>query len=142
MKTALSTAKSMGLCVVKVDGNDVASFGWLSLKSLCAKKRFDTKRIEKIMLTDDDYYRAILIQDAGNLSGIVHTWSKLMSKIFEEARAIDEGTAWVNTHPINVLFASKVASLTGCESIPTFSEAYEECLKRAGKDLLEKNSKK
>lgn len=84
------------------------------------------------MLTSEDYKQAIRVQDACNLSGVVHSWSKMISKIWEEANAGKKGTEWVNTHPINVMFASKVASLTGCEATESFSEAYAACQDRAG----------
>lgn len=84
------------------------------------------------MLTSEDYKQAIRVQDACNLSGVVHSWSKMISKIWEEAHAGKKGTEWVNTHPINVMFASKIASLTGCETPETFSKAYAACQDRAG----------
>lgn len=80
------------------------------------------------MLTQREYQRAILIQDACNLSGVVHEWSRVMKKIWGEANARDKGTDWVNNHPINVMYASKVASLTGCEIPETFSSSYHACL--------------
>lgn len=83
------------------------------------------------MLTADDYRQAIQAQDACNLSGIVHSWSKMMDKIWEEARALKEGTQWVNRHPINVMFSSKVASLTGSEDFSQFSVAYDICTQRS-----------
>lgn len=79
------------------------------------------------MLTKRDYEDAINVQDACNLSGVVQAWAKVMSKIWDEARAQSAGTQFVNEHPINVMFASKVASLTGCESFTSFASAYERC---------------
>ena len=66
---------------------------------------------------------AILVQDACNLSGVVHSFSAAMTKL----RAVysTQGTDFFNRHPIAVLFASKIASLTGCEHMETFSRAYE-----------------
>ena len=83
------------------------------------------------MLTKKDYNDAILVQDACNLSGIVHSWSQMLQKIWVEAREQDAGTQFVNEHPINVMFASKVASLTGSEDPSQFSVAYEACIERA-----------
>jgi len=83
----------------------------------------------RTMLTKADYKGAILVQDACNLSGIVQSWAKMMEKIWDEARAHGEGTSYVNGHPINVMFASKVASLTGSEESLQFSAAYEACQK-------------
>jgi hypothetical protein len=78
-------------------------------------------------LTKNDYYNAICVQDACNLSGVLTTWAKIMEKINYEARERNEATDWRNSHPINVLFASKVASLTNSEITAKFSEAYGIC---------------
>ena len=68
---------------------------------------------------------ALTVQDACNLSGVVHAWSRIMELLWEEARRTGQGTDFVNNHPICVLFASKVASLTHCESASRFSEAWD-----------------
>jgi hypothetical protein len=78
-------------------------------------------------LTARDYKDAILVQDACNLSGVLYAWARVMDKICDATR--NQGTDAKNTHPINVLFASKVASLTGCESGLNFSHAYDACQK-------------
>jgi len=58
--------------------------------------------------------QAILVQDACNLSGVVHSFNQILSDcLWPEARLWKEGTDWVNTHPISILFANKIASLTG-----------------------------
>lgn len=68
---------------------------------------------------------AIEVQDACNLSGVVHAWSRSMTRLCELLP--DLGTAGRNQHPINVLFSSKVASLTRSEDSDTFSKAYDAC---------------
>jgi len=66
---------------------------------------------------------AILVQDACNLSGVVHGFSRAMTALRE---ALPEaGTDEINRHPISVLYSSKIASLTGSESMGDFSKAYE-----------------
>lgn len=91
------------------------------------------------MLTSNDYARAILVQDACNLSGIVHAWHEVVSKIWEEANVKGKGTDWVNTHPINVLFANKIYSLTHShvddDSLSAFAYAYGICQEKASKDV-------
>ena len=57
------------------------------------------------------YKQAIDIQDACNLSGVVHGYSRMMNKIWEEATMNQKSTDWVNHHPIAVLFAEKCAHL-------------------------------
>ena len=79
------------------------------------------------MLTEQDYRDAILIQDACNLSGIVFAWGRVMKKICAMDDFAGMGTDWKNHHPINVLYASKVASLTGSEQPLGFSHAYQAC---------------
>ena len=68
---------------------------------------------------------AINVQDACNLSGVVHSFSQFMTWSFEEWP--DLGTDARNTHYIAVLFSSKIASLTGSEVGLNFSKAYQEC---------------
>lgn len=75
---------------------------------------------------------AIDVQDACNLSGVVRSFAKITEVLWEEARSLKLGTKFVNEHPISVLFASKIASLTGCEQPMLFSQAYGVC-----KDLSE-----
>ena len=79
------------------------------------------------MLTKSDWKCALDVQNACNLSGIVHAWSRVMPKIWQEAEQTGEGTDFVNEHPINVLYASKVASLTKCDDVNDFIDAYDQC---------------
>lgn len=68
---------------------------------------------------------ALEVQDACNLSGVVHSFSEDIStlrKLFP-----NEGTAFYNRHPVVVMYASKIASLTACEDLTTFADAYEQC---------------
>ncbi len=79
------------------------------------------------MLTQKDWKSAIDVQDACNLSAVVHAWSVLLTKLWKEAEQTGEGTDWVNKHPLCVMYASKVASLTGAEDVMAFCEAYDRC---------------
>ena len=76
-------------------------------------------------LTRRDWQNAIDVQDACNLSGVVHTFSDVISRIWWEANKRGEGTNWVNTHPIVVLYVSKLATLSDSDSCLAFSRAYE-----------------
>jgi hypothetical protein len=69
-------------------------------------------------LTKADWQSAIDVQDACNLSGVVHSLVDILSSIRSEKDF--SGTAYVNRHPIVVLYVNKLASLTG----DNFSEAY------------------
>jgi|SRR5271170_8115607 len=55
------------------------------------------------------------VQDASNLSGVAHSFSKAMDALWAEARLHGHGTAWINQHPIVTLFIDKLASLNGSQ---------------------------
>ena len=57
---------------------------------------------------------AMDVQDACNLRVVVHSFSQSMTDLREVNPG--RGTDFYNAHPVAVLFASKVASLTGCET--------------------------
>ncbi len=68
---------------------------------------------------------ALNVQDACNLSGVVHSFSRTIT----ELRALLEtdgklSTHEVNTHPVCVLFADKIASLTGMQYLGDAHDAY------------------
>lgn len=67
---------------------------------------------------------AIDIQSASNLAGVVHTFVNVLTDLWEISRELNEGTDWVNHHPISVLFASKISSLTNVDT--AFSDAYSQ----------------
>lgn len=70
--------------------------------------------------------KALDVQDACNLSGVVHTFSEVIRELREVARAEGwEGTEAINRHPICLLFSSKIASLTYSDSGEEFGKAYE-----------------
>jgi len=71
---------------------------------------------------------ALDVQNASNLSGIVHSFSEIMpdlrARLMEELG--DEGfsTDKLNMHHVCILFSDKIASLTYSASPRLFSEAY------------------
>ena len=68
---------------------------------------------------------AIQVQDACNLSGVIHSFSNTIREVRELLE--NEGTLStdiVNKHPICVLYSSKIASLTGSEIGRSFHDAY------------------
>jgi hypothetical protein len=71
------------------------------------------------------YREALAVQDACNLSGVLASWFTHLQTIREEADRLQEGSNWIHVHPINILFASKVASLTGCDLPTRFHAAYQ-----------------
>lgn len=84
-------------------------------------------------LSAKDYQAAIGIQDACNLSGVVHSFSKVISKVWAEARATEnESTDWVNSHPICIVYANKISSLVGdLYNNNNFANAYRICMDKA-----------
>ena len=82
-------------------------------------------------LTHRDYDNAIVVQDACNLSGVLKSFAEVMEKICYEAHQLEVGTDWKNKHPISVLYASKIAALTGCGVGMNFIEAYNHCQERS-----------
>lgn len=78
-------------------------------------------------LSARDYKEALDVQSASNLSGVVLAFGRATCRIWEEARECGEGTAWVNTHSIAVMYSSKIASLTGSEMPEQFHTAYLAC---------------
>ena len=81
------------------------------------------------MLEKIDYQNALSSQSACNLSGIVRSFSDILSKIWDEAREKGEGTDWVNNHPISVLFAEQITHLANAGKRNYF-EAYKICTKK------------
>lgn len=63
-------------------------------------------------LSANDYDNAILSQSACNLSGLVHSFARVMPKICNEAREKGKGTEWINLHPICRLYAEQISHLT------------------------------
>ncbi len=75
-------------------------------------------------LTSKDYTDAIHSQNACNLSGIVHSLSRVLPAIWEDSN----GTEEVNNHPIVRMYAEQIAFLSsGIE----YSNAYNICDCRA-----------
>lgn len=75
---------------------------------------------------------ALLVQNACNLSGVVHSFDKVVTDLWEEANRIGKGTDWVNTHPIVQAYVDKLASLARVQSnVNNVFDAFEACRKIA-----------
>jgi hypothetical protein len=78
---------------------------------------------------------AIRVQDACNLSGVVHGWHRAMEDLFSVLRGPPHnlGTDGVNTHPINQLWASKCHDLArmGLSDCEAYGKAYRLCIELA-----------
>jgi hypothetical protein len=74
-----------------------------------------------------DYANAITVQDACNISGVIKSMASVLDRINDTAHTKGLGTDWINRHPILILYASKLASLTHSEFQNEFSTAYRVC---------------
>ena len=97
------------------------------------------------MITDNrteiDLIReALAVQDACNLSGVVHSFARSISRLWQLERAkqaIDPtyqySTETINKHVVALLFADKIVSLTGTQfDNSKVFEAY-----RTASDMIE-----
>lgn len=89
--------------------------------------------VKPLGLLPKHYKEALQIQDACNLSGVIHAYSRMMTKIWEEANMYKRSTEYVNTHPIAILFADKIAHLSTGQNIVSGSvnTAWAICEKRS-----------
>jgi len=74
---------------------------------------------------------ALFVQDACNLSGVVHSFSRAMTDL--RANLPNASTDEINQHPIAVMYSSKIQSLTDSDSTLTFSRAYNKVCEIAEK---------
>jgi hypothetical protein len=90
-------------------------------------------------LTHSDWVDSVHVLNAVNLSGVVHSFSKVMSKISNESSKKGRGTDWKNHHPIARMYAEKISELSGAgypENGPvSFYDAYEICKEKIGYDI-------
>ena len=73
---------------------------------------------------------AIEVQGAINLSGVIHSFSRDISRlrtILQDFEGEKFSTTKLNQHPICILYSSKIASLTNSETGTAFSYAYNWC---------------
>lgn len=68
---------------------------------------------------------ALQVQDACNLSGVVHSFSRALTDLWAIADHDGEGTDWVNQHPVSVLFADKIKHLSGLDHKNDVFDAYQ-----------------
>ncbi len=99
----------------------------------------ETKEL-KLQSEDDlipnpgDYQDALHVQTACNLSGVVHSFNRVMKKICNQSNKEQRGTEWKNSHPICRLYAEQIMHLT---AETEYSAAYAICVDEAKKLLRE-----
>lgn len=75
---------------------------------------------------------ALDIQNASNLSGLVHGWSRSVKELrFRLAEIGVTDTEAINRHPINQLWADKLADLSRSRGAAAGVKAMVECMKLA-----------
>jgi len=69
------------------------------------------------------------VQNACNLSGVVISFSRAIADLKEMPDC--QGSDWVHSHPVTVLYADKIASLTGIQYLGADGviEAYQDIRK-------------
>ena len=90
------------------------------------------------------YKNALGVQDASNLSGVVHQFSRDMVVICDEIRSKGGGTNAINHHPACRLFAEQIAWLAGagsCANHGSYLRAYDACKKRASDPQSDEETK-
>ena len=77
--------------------------------------------------------RAITVQDACNLCGVVGSMRDWLAELANQGH----DTNYCNTHPVTIMFASKVHSLAGAglTDPSVFSRAYARCKELASPPL-------
>ncbi len=81
-------------------------------------------------VTPRDYQDAIDVQCARNLSAVVDSLQSVLERIELDARSHDLSMDAVNTHPIVVLYADKIANLSRMHGAE-ISNAYDACKEHA-----------
>jgi hypothetical protein len=78
---------------------------------------------------------ALQVQDACNLSGVLRTWGTDVRDAVNAACTL--GTDQRNHHPVHVLFANKLADLTGqsCGDVESYGVAYDACVRLAAGEV-------
>ena len=79
-------------------------------------------------LTKEDYKFAVYSQNACNVSGLVHDLSRVINKVWDEAREQGQGTDYVNNHPIVRLYIEQLQFLSRSD----WNESYKICKEKGG----------
>lgn len=76
------------------------------------------------------YQEALEVQDASNLSGVLHSWLRIIQELRDNGVTDTES---INTHPICKLYAAKVIEMTrmGLADSEAYADAYHVCKERA-----------
>jgi hypothetical protein len=75
------------------------------------------------------YEMALLSQGGCNLSGLAYSLAEAMELVWTEAREQEQGTDYVNNHPIVRLYMEQMSFLCRAD----YSESYKTCLEKSKK---------
>jgi hypothetical protein len=80
---------------------------------------------------------ALAVQDACNLSGVVHGFARAMEAVVDDCRSKKQGSDEYKEHPIVIMFMDKLVSMTRWNGALTngFINAYDDCKKMAGESV-------
>ena len=81
------------------------------------------RRMKPVRTMEELVKEVMEVQYACNLSGVIHSWAEAISDLRQNLP--NAGTEEINRHPINVLWADKVAQLAG-RSNGRVDKAYSE----------------
>jgi hypothetical protein len=73
---------------------------------------------------------ALACQAACNLCGVVNAFARAIPAIMDDCRSQGQGTDAVKTHPVAILFTSKIESMVGEYS---YGKAMDACERLTGK---------
>jgi hypothetical protein len=90
-------------------------------KSIQDIKFGNTKKGLTNMNLYEAYKSALEVQSACNLLGVIRSFVLAMDAVKDECN----GTEDRNTHPIAILYSSKIESLTGSGNFKTLSDAWD-----------------
>jgi hypothetical protein len=126
--TELSAMRGVGNTSLRTIRAELAKRGlsWLGSPPPSLKSTEDNRTMAELALS------ALQVQDACNLSGVVHSFSAVLKQLW--ALLDSEGkaaTTDINEHPISKLYADKIASLAGVQnvSMTEYAKAYDACTK-------------
>lgn len=86
--------------------------------------------------------RVMLVQDACNLSGVVHSFDRDVSALWKLAHENGQGTDWVNQHPIVVLYLDKLCDMAGIvREVPMDTYTFVEHVSKGGTDAESRSSR-
>jgi hypothetical protein len=84
---------------------------------------------------------ALTVQDACNISGVVHAFARAMPAILEDCRTQGKGTDMARTHPITLAFMDKLNSMIGRDDMPNGQDrmmlAFDSVMTIAGRSYRE-----